>query len=343
MDVSATARPEAACSGKIAFVTGGTGFIGSHLVEELHRRGYAEVRALVRSKPRWLEGLDVVHVRGQLADTPELRSALRGVDYVYHVGGVTRARDWQTFEKANIDDSMLLLKLIEEESPDVKKVLMTSSLAVVGECDTAVATETVPLRPVSDYGRSKELMERAIARYQEAPGALPIVVVRPPAVYGPREADIFEFFKTLSRGIAPVVGSGNEPALTLVHARDLVRGMVDAAESDRTTGRTYFIGSDRAYTWNEIKNAAGKALGKRALTITVPDALIAPVGAVVEMFGRLTGTYPPLNREKAREIRDACKICSSARARRDFGYAQQVGLEEGIEETIRWYRTNEWL
>ena len=342
--MSEVERPDSTAGrGKTAFVTGGTGFIGSHLIEELLRRGYREVRALVRSEPRWLDGLDVVQVRGQLADTPELRHALRGVDYVFHVGGVTRARDWETFEKANVDDPMLLLRLLEEENPTVTKVLMTSSLAAVGISDSAVATESVPLRPVSEYGRSKERMERALRRYHENNDALPIVIVRPPAVYGPREADIFAFFKTLSRGIAPVVGSGNEPALTLVHVRDLVRGMADAAESDATTGRTYFIGSDRPYSWNEIKDVAGKALGRRALTIAVPEALVGPVGAAVELFGRLTGTYPPLNREKAREIRDACKICSSERARRDLGYVQQVGLAEGIDETVRWYRANGWL
>lgn len=325
------------------FVTGATGFIGSHLVEELQRRGYGEIRALVRSELRWLEGMDVVPVRGQIGDTSEIRSALKDVDYVYHVGGVTRATDWKTFEEANVRSTLTLLDLAKQESPALKRFVVTSSLAAVGKCDVAVATEGVPMRPLSEYGRSKAEMERKLQRRMSSEDFPPTTVIRPPAVYGPREADIFTFFQTLSRGFAPVVGSGTEPALTLVHVRDLVRGMVDAAESDATVGRTYFLGSERAYSWKEIIDAARSALGRRTLTIPVPEQFVGAIGAASEFVGRITGTYPPLNREKAREIRHACKICSSRRATRDFDYRPVVSLEDGIRETIDWYRAEGWL
>jgi dihydroflavonol-4-reductase len=325
------------------FVTGATGFIGSHLVEELRRRGYGDIRALVRSELKWLEGMEVEPVRGEIRDTPELRRALKDVDYVYHVGGVTRATDWKAFEDANVRATMALLDLAREESPELKRFVVTSSLAAVGRCDVAVATEGVPMRPVSEYGRSKAEMERKLQRRMGNENLPPTTIIRPPAVYGPREADIFTFFQTLSKGFAPIVGSGTEPALTLVHARDLVRGMIDAAESDVTIGRTYFIGSERAYSWKEIIDAARSALGRRTLTIPVPEVLVGAVGAASEFYGRVTGTYPPLNREKAREIRYACKICSSRRATRDFGYRQEIPLEDGIRETIEWYRAAGWL
>jgi len=331
----------------VAFVTGGTGFIGSHLVEELLRRGYREVRCLVRKELRWLEGLDIVPVRGDFSRIEVLWEAVRDADVIFHVAGVTRARDWATFEQGNITATLNLLGAILEANPNVQKVLITSSLAAVGYCPGGVATEASPLRPISAYGRSKALMEQAL----QAPRAdgpplierLPIVVVRPPAVYGPREADIYTFFRTVSRGLFPIVGSGRRPEMSLVHVRDLVRGMVDAAESDATTGQTYFIGSEQFYSWREIRDATLKALGRRALTVHIPPFLVEPIGALVELAGRLTGTYPPLNREKAREIRHACKMCAVDKARRDFDYRQQIGLEEGIQETIAWYRQQGWL
>lgn len=332
---------------KTAFVTGGTGFVGSHLVEELLRRGYGEVRCLVRSRLKWLEGLDITPVRATLSDVEALWKALDGVDYVYHVGGITRAKDWKTFEKNNVTATLDLLGAVKMAAPDVKKVLLTSSLAAVGRCEDGVATEETPFQPVSQYGRSKAEMERAVkARhnmqesYQEA---LPIVIVRPPAVYGPRDRDIYTFFQTVNRGLCPIVGKGSEPALSLVHVRDLVRGMVDAAEAEGTAGETFFIGSERAYSWNEVKEAATQALGTWAVTVPVPGVLVGAVGAVVEGACALFGQYPPLNREKAREIRHACKICSVEKARHDLGYRQEVPLEEGVQETIAWYRQEGWL
>jgi nucleoside-diphosphate-sugar epimerase len=183
-------------------------------------------------------------------------------------------------------------------------------------------------------------MEAALAPFQ---ADLPLVVVRPPAVYGPRETDILTFFQTVRRGICPVIGDGTQPDLSLVHVRDLVQGMIDAVASEATSGQTYFIGSEVPYAWNQVRDATAAALGRSVLTIPIPPALIEAVGAVAEVAGKLLGTYPPLNREKAAEIRHACKMCSSAKARRDFGYRPGIPLEDGIRETIAWYRAHGWL
>lgn len=328
------------------FLTGGTGFIGSHLAEALLARGY-RVRALVRSDPKWLSGVGVEVVKGDLSDVETLWKALDGVDYVYHVAGVTRATDDAAFEAGNVRATLNLLGAVKMAAPNVKKVLVTSSLAAVGRCAVGVADETTPLDPISRYGASKTRMERALHEKHEMAesyaAALPLVVVRPPAVYGPREADIYTFFQTVSKGLCPVVGDPHVPALSLVHSRDLVRGMIEAAEAPNTAGETYFIGSDRAYSWAEVRDATAKALGRRVFTLRLPEALVVPIGTAAEWGGKVLGQYPALNREKALEIRDACKICSVEKAGADFGYAQQVGLEEGIAETIAWYREKGWL
>ena len=321
------------------FLTGGTGFIGSHLAEALVARGDT-VRALVRGAPRWLDGVPVEVVRGDLFDGRALRAGLAGADVVFHVAGLTRATDDAAFEAANVAATTRLLDAVRDAAPGVNRVVVTSSLAAVGVCTGGVATETSPLRPISRYGTSKARMEAAIGPYRDA---LPLTVVRPPAVYGPREADIFAFFQTASHGLCPIVGDPDAPALTLVHARDLVSGMLLAAGADTAVGETFFLGSPRDHSWGEIRDATARALGRRLVTVRVPKGLVGAVGAVSEAAGRLTGTYPALNREKAREIRDACTRCSSEKARRLLGYAPSVGLDAGVAETIRWYRAHGWL
>ncbi len=329
------------------FVTGGTGFVGSHLVEELLRRGAESVRCLVRSDPKWLADLDVEVVRGDLSDVETLWTALDGVDAVYHVAGVTRAEDRATFERVNVQGTLNLMGAVKHAAPDVDRVLVTSSLAAVGRCEQEVATEDVPLRPVSHYGRSKAQMEAALRDPHEMTTsyaeALPLTVVRPPAVYGPRDRDILDFFRTVQQHVCPVVGWGSEPAVSLIHVRDLVRGMVALATTSATAGDTYFLSSNTPYAWNDVKAAATEALDTWAVTVPVPGPLLGAVGTVAEGWGRITGSYPPLNREKTREIRYGCTMCSHDKAAAAVGFEQQIPLDEGVRATIDWYQNHGWL
>ena len=330
-------------SAPVAFVTGGAGFVGSHLVEELMRRGY-RVRALVRASPKWLDGLDVELVTGDLQDTRALAAGVEGADTVFHVAGLTRARDQETLDAANVDGTLVLLETVRQRAPDVRKVLVTSSLEAMGP--NRLAPDGTPLpaleidvpEPISMYGHSKARMEAEVRKQFDD---LPVVIVRPPAVYGPREADIFVMIKGASRGLFAVVGRSDVPRLSLVHVRDLVRGMVELAESDGTAGETYFVGT-RGYSWDEVQQAMERALGRRTLRLSVPPALIGPAGVLAEGIGRVTGSLPPLTRDKAEAARHTW-ICASSKAEAAVGYTPEIGLGEGMAETVDWYREAGWL
>ena len=333
---------------RTAFVTGGTGFVGSHLVEELLHRGVNEVRCLVRTDPKWLSDLDVTYVRGDLSDVEVLWEALGGVDEVYHVAGRTRAPTEEEFYAANVQATLNLLGAVQQVAPDLDRVLVTSSLAAVGRCEQDLATEDAPLRPVSMYGRSKAQMEQALRERPETTAesyaeTLPLTVVRPPAVYGPRDRDILDFFRAVKRHVCPVVGGGSSRTLSLVHAEDLAAGMVDAVRHPGAVGETYFLGSEQPYAWNDVKRAATAALDTWAVTLPVPGPLLGAVGTAAEAWGWVTGTHPPLNRDKTREIRHACTACSSEKAQQDFGYAPNTSLDDGVADTIAWYRAEGWL
>lgn len=326
-----------------ALVTGGTGFVGSHLVERLLASG-VQVRALVRRDPKWIAGLPVVPVPGDLFAADALREALDGVSVVYHVAGLTRARTQAELDRANVDGTLELVRAVQASAPAARLVVV-SSLEAMGPNRTGPdgqpvpAVETDPPRPVSMYGRSKAAMEAAVWRER---GGVWTTVVRPPAVYGPREADIYEMVQGAARGLFPLVGNRYARRLSLVHVRDLVDGMVRAAETTTADGETYFLGSRRGYSWTEVRRAVEAALGRRTLALPVPGALMGPAGALAEGVGALTGRLPPLTRDKAQAARHSW-VCSIEKARRDLDYAPAVDLQAGMAQTVAWYRAEGWL
>ena len=329
--------PDSSLHDSTVFLTGGTGFVGSHLAERLLSVGCREVRCLVRTDEKWLSGLNVKVVRGTLADSAVLEAAMKDVTHVFHVAALTRARDWNDFYEANVLGTDRLIRLARKSST-LKRIVLTSSLAAIGEAPGAVANESTPFNPVSQYGRSKAEMEQVAAGHD-----FPITILRPPAVYGPRETDIFTFFKTLSSGLCPVVGSAKTTALSLVHVDDLVTGMIQAAFHPEAEGKTFFLGGEQDYSWGEIRDAAKTALNRNVLTLPIPPALVPAIGNVAETIGNIFGFYPPLNKEKAREIVRATLRCDSSLAQSTFGYAPEKDLGTGITETISWYRERKWL
>lgn len=338
MSGAGTSVSERSWAGRSVFVTGGTGFVGSHLVDALMAAG-ANVRALVRQDPKWLDGLGIEIVSGTLLDTDILKEGVAGVDTVFHLAGRTRATERDAFLRDNVIGTENLMHAIAA-SGSVRRTVVTSSLAAVGRGGSGIVNESVPLDPVSDYGWSKATMEERLQPWFDRTS---MTIIRPPAVYGPRETDILTFFRSVARGVCPIVGSGSEPSLSLVHVDDLVRGMLLAAQAPAAEGRTYFLGGPGQVAWNEVRDAAAAALDRRVLTLPVPRAIVPIVGAVSEFGGRLFGAYPPLNREKAREILEAALMCDHSRAVGDIGYEPRVSLQAGVENTIAWYRERGWL
>jgi nucleoside-diphosphate-sugar epimerase len=306
-------------------VTGATGFVGSHVVDSLLEKGHT-VYFIARSTSnmRWLEGKDVTRVDGSLFDVESLRQAVSGMDVVIHVAGLTAAKNEQEFLRGNFEATRNLLDAVRAYNPGLRRFLHVSSLAVVGPSatiDTPV-DETSPLRPITAYGRTKKLAED---------------------VYGPRDEAILTFFQTVSKGLATYIGFGHK-SVSLVHVRDLARGIVMAAMDERALGQTYFISSDEFYTWPQIAAMTGAVMGKRRLIpIRLPHLAVLGIAGISGFFGKLSGKPPVLDFEKGRDLIQEYWICSTQKARQEIGYKQQVSLQEGISETVSWYRQKRWL
>lgn len=312
-------------------VTGATGFVGSHLVEELLERGRALRAAVRRSSDRKrLERLGVECVEADLAAGPPPAALFEGAEVVYHLAG-TVFGDAEAFVRGNVTATRNLTAALPA---GVRRLVHVSSLAACGPQPTSEEAEP---RPVSDYGRSKLAGEREARRAR-----VPVTIVRPPVVYGPRDRGLLTFFAARGAGLLPLMPP--ERRLSLVHARDLARGMVEAAAAPAAAGRTYFLCGAETPTFDAVMDMIGRAVGPpRNVTVRLDPGLMAEAGALADWAQRLTGRTIPFSRDKVRELRRRHWICSPQAARRDFGWEARVEPAAGFRQTAAWYRTRGWI
>ncbi|KPL01066.1 MAG: hypothetical protein AMJ91_01870 [candidate division Zixibacteria bacterium SM23_73_3] len=324
-----------------ALVTGANGFVGSHLVEGLLDRSY-QVRCLVRktSNLRWLSALEVEYVHGDIDDKYSLKGCFEDVDLVFHAAGLTKAKSREEYFRANAEGTRNLVEACLEEGGKIQRLVYISSQAAVGPgSDEQPLNETAPCRPVTDYGESKLEGERIILQHASQ---LPITVIRPPAVYGPRDTDMLGFFKVANKGFRISFGK-EESFLSLVYVKDLIAGIILAAESLDSTGQTYFIADDRVYSWREAFKIIGKVLNKRTMPLRVPKSLVFLLAFVSENFSKLLGKTAAFNTQKAKEITQRYWGLDVSKAKAQLGFSSEYDLKRGTEETVRWYKEKGWL
>lgn len=325
-----------------ALVTGANGFIGSHLVEELLARKY-NVRCLVRptSDIRWLNNLDLQIIRGSYEDDDSLNAAVLGVDYVFHLAGAVKTRRPFEFYRANTEATVKLAQIAVKAVPGLKRFVFSSSQAAVGPspCLDKPKCELDECRPVSDYGKSKLLAERELLKFSDK---LPLTIIRPPSVYGPRDTEVFMYFQWINRGLALLPGIRKRYA-HLIYVKDLVRGLAQAAESAETVGKTYFLAEDTAHSWQEISDAIAASLGKKHLKLPVPISM-ARFSAILSEAGAFIANKPTMfSQQKVNEMAQRYWTVSAEAAKMDFGFACEYELARGVEETANWYKENGWL
>jgi len=319
-----------------ALVTGATGFIGSHLVEELLRRGF-DVRCLVRptSDTRFLETLGVELVRGDFGDAGSLVPAVSGADHVFHLAAALTALDWETYRAANVGATENLLQACLAANPGLKRFVFVSSIGAAGPSEKGRArTEDDASAPISDYGRSKLLAEEAVLRYSRR---FPVVIIRPPNVVGPRQREIAEAINLIRKRIMPVLGTG-EPQTSLCYVGDVVEALILAAGHPAAAGRTYFLADPRPYSWMEVNHALARALGVRGPFLKIPYRVQLLAAALSEAAARMAKKRPRLIRDYVKAARFRYWIYDASRIRRELGFETKTGLEEAVSRTVAWYR-----
>jgi len=323
-----------------ALVTGASGFVGSHLVEELLDRGW-RVRCLVRrtSTLSWIPTDRVELAYGGVTEPGTLPEALQGVDTVFHVAGVVEAPDESVYHRVNAEGTGHVARALRLANPGYRRFVLVSSVAAAGPSRVgSPRREEEPEQPTSPYGRSKlggetELKSALDDRW---------TILRPPAVYGPRDVGFLRLFQMVGKGMAPRF-TGRPQKLTVVHVEDLVRGILDAATHADTVNRAYFITHPEITDWDGMGRAVASALGCSYRGIKVPKGAL-PVAAGV--MGFLTGLIRkpnPMPPDRVRDLLEPAWTYSADAARRDFGFAAVRDLASGIPHTAAWYRETGWL
>jgi nucleoside-diphosphate-sugar epimerase len=324
-----------------ALVTGATGFIGSHLVARLVAEGL-QVVCLVRrtSALHWLEGQPVEAHVAALEEPDALAEAVRGADYVFHVAGMTRARSPEAYLAVNAEGTRRLLDAVVRSAGGLRRFVYVSSLTAVGpNPGPEPVDETTEPRPREGYGASKLAAERLLLA---AAGRVPITIVRPPAVYGPRDTNFLPLFRTAQRlRLAPIIGKPTKQ-ISFVHVRDLVAGLWRAASAEAAEGQVYFIAGG-SHTFVEVIDALEAAVGRRLLRVRVPNLVARLVGELGELRWTLTGKPQILSRRKIADLLQERWTCSWAKAERELGYRPSVSLKDGMRETAEWYARQGWL
>jgi dihydroflavonol-4-reductase len=321
-------------------LTGATGYTGGHVLRALLARG-DEVAVLARpGRAHGLQGSGARIVEGDLENEAALRALLTGASGVVHVAAVYRTAGHPDayYRAVNVDGTRRLVEIAAASG--VKRFVHTSTVGVHGDVETPPADEEAPVRPGDVYQQTKAEGERVALEHHGRYG-LEVAVVRPGAIYGPRETRLLKLFRAIARGRYAIVGSGR-PFYHPVYIDDLVQGFLLALDRPEAAGQAFIVAGPRYASQSELAAVIARHTGGRVLPFHVPAWPLQLAGAVCEALCVPFGIDPPLHRRRV-DFWVKSRAFSIDKARRLLGYAPQFDLEQGVERTVASYREAGWL
>jgi nucleoside-diphosphate-sugar epimerase len=324
-------------------VTGASGFLGSHIAEQLSEQGHTVV-ALVRktSNRTFLTKLrNVVFAEGTVEDRDSVERAMDGVDAIIHSAGIVKARSEAEFYATNVKGTANMIEGAAAVCASrLKRFVHVSSLEAAGPSRDGSPVPIDQEMPVTRYGKSKLLAEKEVKKHV---AKLPVTILRPTGIYGPRDVEMFEIFKSVKRGVLPITGDG-ESHVTLVYGPDAARACIHAIDADVPSGSVFFITDGGVYRQRAMMEEVERAFGKRALVrFGLPLGVIQTVSLFVEAYGKLRGKPVMLTRDKAAGLTHKYWTASSDDAQKALGWKPSVRWDEGTKLTAKWYEENGWL
>ncbi len=327
-------------------ITGASGFIGSFIVEEALKRGFETWAAIRKSSSReWLQDKRIRFIELNISSKSQLVEQLRGkdFDYVVHAAGVTKCLHKQDFHRINTEGTKNLAEAILEVGMPLKRFVFISSLSIFGAIKEQQPYEEIresdTPQPNTEYGRSKLAAEQYL---ETLCTRLPYIILRPTGVYGPREKDYFIMAKSIQQHSDFSVGYQRQD-ITFVYVKDVVQAVFLALDHGEN-GRKYFLSDGQVYQSTTFSDLIHEELGRPWwIRITAPVWVLRIVTFFGEYVGRVTGKVTALNNDKYNILKQRNWRCDIQPAIDELDYQPQYPLEQGVKETVRWYKENGWL
>lgn len=340
-----------------ALLTGASGFIGAHLVRRLSEEGW-RVSCLIRSASRAdeLRGERVGLVTGDVTDRAGVSRAIAASEagVVFHLAGLVRAANAGVFLRVNEGGTRAVAAACAEQvTPPV--LVLVSSLAAAGPSGTGARVESDPPLPVSGYGRSKLAGEVAAGAYA---GVVPITIVRPCVVIGPRDRGVLEMIRPIARHGVHFVPEEGDRRLSIVGVADLVECLVLAATRGERlvpgesgaggvrgeVGRGVYFASAEDLSHVEFGAAIARALGRNgARIVRLPGWSLRVIGRLGDVASRVRGSPGWVGSDKIGEVLAGSWVCSSEKARRQLGWSPAASEADYLRGAVEWYRDAGWL
>ncbi len=278
-------------------------------------------------------------VKGDLLDPNSLVKSLDNVDYVVHIAGITKAKNKSDYYIGNIKSTQNLLNASIQFSK-IKKFCFISSLTAVGPSLNGIPLkETAQCRPITTYGKSKLEAEQICKQYESK---IPIVILRPPAVFGPRDTDILEMFKWVSKGFKPVIGS-SEKTLSLIFAPDLAEAIELSTINNKTDGEIYNIADPTIFTYSSLMDYLSLLVQKKTIPLHLPKGIVYSMAGIMQFFAEFVKKPAVLNIEKARDLLQKHWTCDVSKIYEHIGFRTSTSIYEGLNKTFKWYKDIKWI
>ncbi|MCW3079391.1 NAD(P)-dependent oxidoreductase [Segetibacter sp.] len=322
-------------------ITGASGFVGFHLIEAALAKGldvYAAVRKTSDIKHLSSHKINYIHLNFNSVESLQKELKEKEYDFIIHAAGTTKAKNQEEYNTVNATYTLNLANAAANAG-HLKKIVFISSLAALGPSDQTqeLITEHKNPHPVTAYGQSKLLAEEQLKKL-----ALPLIILRPTAVYGSRDKDIFIILRTFSKGFEPYIGHIPQQ-LSFVYVKDLAALSVNALFTSDAANGAYNITDGNCYNRYEMANITKSVLNKKTIKVHLPLPVVKGFALVLEKTYGMLGKTPAINLEKLNELTAINWCCDIEKAKTNLHYNPSYNLQQGLKETLGWYKQNQWL